>query len=380
MLRSKGGLAMAATCELSNILTNVMSTMYQTEESQHSLCHGPLLGVQLPSEVLAHSSWYSVLPQLWTKNHVLEWISYHVEKTNYDASTLNMSFCSMDGSELSRLSRESFLSIFGPLGDHLYRNLRELCGFDDELNSLFNDINDILPIDDGSQSLLETVRFGTTLESNLSHLEDKESYDALNLLVNSSSWSDLGYESGPTSPDSLDSSSAASLRFQIPRSPDSGGSDSDIDCTDVKPTIMPESFVKTERNDCKPYKRGRGRPRKMSRGAVDCLEVKKSKHSPRGTHLWEFIRDILIYPELNNGLMKWEDRTEGVFKFLKSEAVAQLWGQKKKNSSMTYEKLSRAMRYYYKREILERVDGRRLVYKFGKNSSGWKLGEVAAHS
>lgn len=66
--------------------------------------------------------------------------------------------------------------------------------------------------------------------------------------------------------------------------------------------------------------------------------------APRGTHLWEFIRDILIHPELNEGLMKWEDRQEGVFKFLRSEAVAQLWGQKKKNSSMTYEKLSRAMR------------------------------------
>lgn len=98
--------------------------------------------------------------------------------------------------------------------------------------------------------------------------------------------------------------------------------------------------------------------------------------APRGTHLWEFIRDILIQPELNEGLLKWEDRRQGVFKFLRSEAVAQLWGQKKKNSSMTYEKLSRAMRYYYKRDILERVDGRRLVYKFGKNSSGWKEEEV----
>uniref|UniRef100_A0A8D3A767 ETS homologous factor n=1 Tax=Scophthalmus maximus TaxID=52904 RepID=A0A8D3A767_SCOMX len=99
------------------------------------------------------------------------------------------------------------------------------------------------------------------------------------------------------------------------------------------------------------------------------------RHNPRGTHLWEFIRDILLNPERNPGLIKWEDRTEGVFRFLKSEAVAQLWGKKKNNSSMTYEKLSRAMRYYYKREILERVDGRRLVYKFGRNARGWRESE-----
>ncbi|XP_058017628.1 ETS homologous factor isoform X3 [Ahaetulla prasina] len=99
------------------------------------------------------------------------------------------------------------------------------------------------------------------------------------------------------------------------------------------------------------------------------------KHTPRGTHLWEFIRDILLHPEKNPGLIKWEDRSEGIFRFLKSEAVAQLWGKKKNNSSMTYEKLSRAMRYYYKREILERVDGRRLVYKFGKNARGWRENE-----
>uniref|UniRef100_A0A9J7XLR1 ETS homologous factor n=2 Tax=Cyprinus carpio TaxID=7962 RepID=A0A9J7XLR1_CYPCA len=100
-----------------------------------------------------------------------------------------------------------------------------------------------------------------------------------------------------------------------------------------------------------------------------------SSPDPRGTHLWEFIRDILLNPERNPGLIKWEDRSEGVFRFLKSEAVAQLWGKKKNNSSMTYEKLSRAMRYYYKREILERVDGRRLVYKFGRNARGWRESE-----
>lgn len=74
------------------------------------------------------------------------------------------------------------------------------------------------------------------------------------------------------------------------------------------------------------------------------LSVLFSFSDPRGTHLWEFIRDILLNPEKNPGLIKWEDRSEGVFRFLKSEAVAQLWGKKKNNSSMTYEKLSRAMR------------------------------------
>lgn len=56
--------------------------------------------------------------------------------------------------------------------------------------------------------------------------------------------------------------------------------------------------------------------------------------------------------------MKWEDRREGVFKFLKSEAVAQMWGQKKKNSSMTYEKLSRAMRWVHAAASSEDVDVR----------------------
>ncbi|XP_062418998.1 ETS homologous factor isoform X2 [Pungitius pungitius] len=112
----------------------------------------------------------------------------------------------------------------------------------------------------------------------------------------------------------------------------------------------------------------------IKRSDVKSRQVKR--HNPRGIHLWEFIRDILLEPERNPGLIKWEDRTDGVFRFLKSDAVAQLWGKKKNNISMTYEKLSRAMRYYYKREILERVDGRRLVYKFGRNARGWRESEM----
>eukprot|EP00062_Callorhinchus_milii_P024393 gi/632984246/ref/XP_007909045.1/ PREDICTED: ETS translocation variant 1-like [Callorhinchus milii] len=91
----------------------------------------------------------------------------------------------------------------------------------------------------------------------------------------------------------------------------------------------------------------------------------------RSVHLWEFVRDLLLNPAENCGVLKWEDRKEGVFRVVHSHTFAQLWGKRKSNSGMNYEKLSRALRHYYKSGILEHV-GRRLTYKFGAKASGWQ--------
>ncbi|XP_018666944.2 transcription factor protein isoform X2 [Ciona intestinalis] len=119
------------------------------------------------------------------------------------------------------------------------------------------------------------------------------------------------------------------------------------------------------------------RKRKITSDVPDDRLVKAKRISGKNVHLWEFIRDILLDPEHSPSLIKWEDRQSGVFRFMQSDVVASMWGERKRNPKMTYEKLSRAMRYYYNRGILERVDGRRLVYKFGPNSHGWQLsGEI----
>ncbi|OQV15119.1 putative ETS-like proteinous factor [Hypsibius exemplaris] len=101
----------------------------------------------------------------------------------------------------------------------------------------------------------------------------------------------------------------------------------------------------------------------------------RSKHGTRGNHLWEFIRDLLVSKDtkLNPKIVKWENQEQGVFRFVESEAVAKMWGEKKCNPRMTYEKLSRAMRYYYKSNILMPVIGRRLVYRFGAKATGWRV-------
>ncbi|XP_022241007.1 ETS-related transcription factor Elf-5-like isoform X2 [Limulus polyphemus] len=93
--------------------------------------------------------------------------------------------------------------------------------------------------------------------------------------------------------------------------------------------------------------------------------------------LWEFIRNLLLSPLYNPSHIRWERREEGIFKFVQSDKVAKLWGERKRNSNMTYEKMSRAMRTYYNVGILAPVpknEGlpKKLVYKFGPRATGWR--------
>ncbi|CAH1981530.1 unnamed protein product [Acanthoscelides obtectus] len=55
---------------------------------------------------------------------------------------------------------------------------------------------------------------------------------------------------------------------------------------------------------------------------------------------------------------------EGEFRLNHPELVAQLWGERKNKPMMNYEKLSRALRYYYDGDMISKVHGKRFVYKF----------------
>lgn len=113
-------------------------------------------------------------------------------------------------------------------------------------------------------------------------------------------------------------------------------------------------------------------PAKRPPGRPPGVKSKKEKPEKKTGRLWEFIRDLLLDPQHCPSVICWENHDDGVFRFVKSEKVAKIWGDRKGNEKMNYEKLSRAMRYYYRSKVLQPVIGRRLVYKFGPTARGWK--------
>ncbi|XP_028835532.1 ETS translocation variant 5b isoform X2 [Denticeps clupeoides] len=78
--------------------------------------------------------------------------------------------------------------------------------------------------------------------------------------------------------------------------------------------------------------------------------------------LWQFLVTLLDDPA-NGHFITWTGR--GLeFKLIEPEEVARRWGIQKNRPAMNYDKLSRSLRYYYEKGIMQKVAGERYVYKF----------------
>lgn len=96
---------------------------------------------------------------------------------------------------------------------------------------------------------------------------------------------------------------------------------------------------------------------------VDANGVSGNRNGNNGQiQLWQFLLELLT-DKMHRHAIQWLG-SEGEFKLVNPEVVAKLWGLRKNKPTMNYEKLSRALRYYYDGDMISKVHGKRFVYKF----------------
>ena len=109
-------------------------------------------------------------------------------------------------------------------------------------------------------------------------------------------------------------------------------------------------------------------PKALKKHMVSAHEGKKktAPGNPKGNNgqieLWQFLLELLR-DKVHDNIIHWIGN-EGEFKLESPEEVAQLWGKRKNKPKMNYDSLSRALRYYYDGEILNKVQGQKFTYKF----------------
>ncbi|XP_053098659.1 transcription factor ETV7 [Hemicordylus capensis] len=81
--------------------------------------------------------------------------------------------------------------------------------------------------------------------------------------------------------------------------------------------------------------------------------------------LWDYVYQLLCDSRYES-FIKWEDKEAKIFRVVDPNGLARLWGNHKNRMNMTYEKMSRALRHYYKLNIIKKEPGQKLLFRFLK--------------
>uniref|UniRef100_A0A6P8IFR7 Transcriptional regulator Erg-like isoform X1 n=2 Tax=Actinia tenebrosa TaxID=6105 RepID=A0A6P8IFR7_ACTTE len=260
-------------------------------------------------------------PMCWTKEHVHQWILWAIKE--FSLKDIDVDKFDMDGRDLCRLRREDFMKLAPAYnGDILMAHLCVLRKT--PLPNLTSDDIDSALAPASSQGAVSSYdsRQHPVITSNPNAIRNQE-YGP------SQRYSDAYDRSTPTWSPAQQTSRLSHLKDGVV--PNKQLSDTQS---------LQNSFTASPLGH---------RPDTPSTGSGQI-------------QLWQFLLELLSDPK-NANCIVWEG-ANGEFKLTDPDEVARRWGERKNKPNMNYDKLSRALRYYYDKNIMTKIHGKRYAYKY----------------
>ena len=276
--------------------------------------------------------WIGRDPRDWSQDHVAHWLSWAIREFSLGSGAHIDSFItslSMSGKELCAMNKQDFISR-APLfmGDILWAHLEILQRETDQ---------DVKPVPVSSSSYYPPNKTYTELEPPVSRPPPPVT-------------SHYYHPPAPPPPyyHSYTPSPPYSTHHNINWSVSSTG--------DYLPCLPPTSFALPPPTSLPHLTQPSPPP-----------SLPETSQGPAFTgsgpiQLWQFLLELLTDKQCQ-AIIAWTgDGWE--FKMTDPDEVAVRWGQRKNKPKMNYEKMSRAMRYYYDKNIILKTPGKRYVYRF----------------
>lgn len=287
-------------------------------------------------------------PMCWSNEHVRQWVQWAIKE--FSLKDVNIGAFVMTGQELCKFTREEFLRLAPHYnGDILMAHLCVLRKA--PLPNLTSDDIDKALAPPLTHHIFSKVP-GATYPRSSSEVEKRPCSPSVG-----------GYSRNVPVARADGSEYLASCAYQGPSSASSSS-------TTNNSYLSRDSVVPNKPFDNKPFE-NKPFDTPNSHSDYSCNSPKPGSLPPTPTtahsgsgqiQLWQFLLELLADPG-NASFVAWEGNN-GEFKLTDPDEVARRWGERKNKPNMNYDKLSRALRYYYDKNIMTKIHGKRYAYKF----------------
>lgn len=302
-------------------------------------------------------------PKAWTRQNVQTWLEWCQEE--FDLPSIDCAQFALNGKALCLLLRSDFVERAPRAGDILYNVIQIL-------------LKEAVSVNNHCPPQLRLFDYAN---GNISNSELVRNSEGSAWPVISSDYHNLGHvlhqprlqvspsTSGVESTVTLSPAPSTDSHSESPRqqsSPTSIGQHSP-DAVNDKHTIIPNGMSDFEDsgNDSPVPSMLVDTEMKPAIKSVIPETITPTEPITNGRLLWDFLHQLLNDPAQRYlSCIHWKNRESGVFKITEPNGLARLWGMQKNHLNMNFDKMSRALRYYYRVNILRKVQGERHCYQF----------------